>query len=126
MTDSNRIIGPVYLDDIRYALEARVEDVSVIPGANQPRWWTGEPPKLDSFGELRFYYRTVDPTEIDLRLVVEHNNGWWYIAAWNDYTGWGCQDGVTCRWAWDLDSLIQFGLEREDRERWGLAEGLDS
>lgn len=34
-------------------------------------------------------------TELQLYAVVRFEDGrWGYVEAWNDYTGWGCQDGV--------------------------------
>lgn len=109
------------LDDMRYALEATVEDVSPIPGATPPKYWTGKVPTLDDLETITLYYRSPEVTEVDIRWVSKARwpvGGWWYIAAWNDYTGWGCQDGVTARWAPTFDELWTFALDNEDRERW--------
>lgn len=46
---------------------------------------------------------------------------WFYLSAWCDYTGWGCQEGGSAWVADDRDSLVQFGIPAEQRDVWGLS-----
>ncbi len=43
-----------------------------------------------------------------------------YIEAWCDYTGWGCQEGGSSVVAEDWDRLVQFGMGSDARTLWGL------
>jgi hypothetical protein len=66
-----------------------------------------------------------DSTGSELRLtaVLELTDGRWAsLEAWNDYTGWGCQDGSAVRIGADRDSVVRFGLTDEGRLALGLAE----
>jgi hypothetical protein len=117
------IVGRLELGDVRSMFSASLEEASPVPGAEWPER-RGEfvTPEFGDIDAIHFYYRSQEPTEVDLRIVFDTlwQSDFWYVAAWNDYTGWGCQDGVTFRWAPNLETLIRFGLEASDRDRWGL------
>lgn len=60
-------------------------------------------------------------TELELYAVLELVDGRWAaLEAWNDYTGWGCQDGSSIRVGKDRDAVIRFGLTDEGRRALGL------
>jgi hypothetical protein len=124
MSTAGAIIGPLVLADLRYALESSSRDIGAALPERHP-----EVPPLPAFDRiddiLYWYWDGNEPrggTEIDLRVVFAGDllvdEGYWYLAAWNDYTGWGCQDGASFRWAPTLTELWRFGLEAEDRARW--------
>lgn len=59
-----------------------------------------------------------DPTgsEMSMTLVARLTDGRWLsIEAWNDYTGWGCQDGSDVRVAATEDQLVKHGLTNAGR-----------
>lgn len=59
-------------------------------------------------------------TELDLALVAELVDGRWIsIVAWNDYTGWGCQDGSDVRVGDTEQQVVEFGLDESSRQRLG-------
>lgn len=60
-------------------------------------------------------------TELALYALLELADGRWAsLEAWNDYTGWGCQDGSTVRIGTDRDTVVRFGLADEGRRALGL------
>ena len=44
-----------------------------------------------------------------------------FLAAWCDYTGWGCQDGGDIYFADSLEHLIRWALGEGDRDRLDLS-----
>ena len=68
-------------------------------------------------------WRPGDGTSSELTLVaiLELQDGRWAtINAWNDYTGWGCQDDSQIRIAPDRLTAIRNGLDNEGRELLGV------
>jgi len=60
-------------------------------------------------------------TEMTMVLLIELKDGRWAtLNAWNDYTGWGCQDDSTIRVSPTRDHAIQYGLDNEGRDLLGL------
>lgn len=65
-------------------------------------------------------------TELQLYAVVRFDNGQWgFVEAWNDYTGWGCQDGVAWRVADTPEDLYLMCMSKEGREHLVWAPDLD-
>jgi len=63
-----------------------------------------------------------DGTELDLVALLElHDGRWAVLYGWNDYTGWGCQDGAGLRFAPSRDEAIRYGMDEAQRTRLGLA-----
>ena len=44
---------------------------------------------------------------------------WWFLTAWCDYTGWGCQDGGHSTCVATREDLVRTVLGAEDRLRLG-------
>lgn len=62
-------------------------------------------------------------SELDMVLVAELTDGRWIsVEAWNDYTGWGCQDGSEVRVGATEDDVVWHGLTQEGRRRLGYPE----
>lgn len=60
-------------------------------------------------------------SELDMVVVGRLKDGRWFSGkAWNDYTGWGCQDGVDWKVADTYTQLVYDGLDDEDRNRLAL------
>lgn len=65
-------------------------------------------------------------TELDLVAVLRLWDGRWAsVQGWNDYTGWGCQDGSTVAIGESREQVIRFGLDEEGRRKLGLEIGGD-
>lgn len=63
-------------------------------------------------------------SELELVLVMRLNDGRWAaLYGWNDYTGWGCQDGSSLRIGESRDDVIKWGLDEFER---GLLLGTDA
>lgn len=61
-------------------------------------------------------------TELTLYALLCLRDGRWAsIDAWNDYTGWGCQDGVDVRIAATRERVISHGMTDDIRAALGLA-----
>lgn len=59
-------------------------------------------------------------SELDMIVLAELENGLWLgIEAWNDYTGWGCQDGATAS-VGTRDDVIRHGLSDDACRKLGL------
>lgn len=109
---------PTPLDDIAYALErasdagsiglwhlAEVTDVSIS--------YHGSPYSLTD--------KTPGGTELQLCLVAQLTDGRWIgLEAWNDYTGWGCQDGADAYIGDTRDDVIANGITNDGRSALGL------
>ncbi len=62
-------------------------------------------------------------TELNLLAVGRLRDGRWFsVEAWNDYTGWGCQDGSDIRVGATEEQVVRFGLSAEARSALGYAE----
>ena len=60
-------------------------------------------------------------SELELAVVVRLRDGRWAaIEGWNDYTGWGCQDGADVRVGFSEEDVIRGGLTQEARAKLGL------
>lgn len=44
-----------------------------------------------------------------------------FLDAWCDYTGWGCQAGGDAQVADSLENLVRYGMDEKGRERLGYA-----
>ena|SRR2546421_8420577 len=59
-------------------------------------------------------------TELELVAVLRLLDGRWAsVEAWNDYTGWGCQDGSDVRIGDSEEQVIRHGLSAEGRRALG-------
>lgn len=58
-------------------------------------------------------------TELHVYAVVRFTDGrWGYVEAWNDFTGWGCQDGIDWRISDEgPERLYEVGMTDEGRAR---------
>ena len=62
-------------------------------------------------------------TELSLYVVGQLIDGRWFsVVAWNDYTGWGCQDGSDVRIGDTEEQVVAFGLDQEGRRLLGYEE----
>jgi hypothetical protein len=60
-------------------------------------------------------------TELTLFAILRLRDGRWAsVSAWNDYTGWGCQDGSNVAIGDTLEQVVRFGLDDEGRRKLGL------
>jgi hypothetical protein len=60
-------------------------------------------------------------TELELFAILRlHDGRWASVSAWNDYTGWGCQDGSNVAIGDSREQVITFGLDEEGRRKLGL------
>lgn len=60
-------------------------------------------------------------TELNLNAVMVFADGSWaWVTAWNDYTGWGCQEGVSWVLAPDRDTMERFGIDDATRRLFGI------
>lgn len=59
-------------------------------------------------------------TELSLYVVGRLADGRWFsVVAWNDYTGWGCQDGSDVRIGDTERAVVEYGLDQEGRRLLG-------
>lgn len=66
-------------------------------------------------------------TELDLHALLRLTDGRWAsVVAWNDYTGWDCQDGADVRIGPDKPSVIWHGLDSGSRELLGFPATRDA
>jgi hypothetical protein len=62
-------------------------------------------------------------TELDMNLTAELMDGRWIsVQSWNDYTGWGCQDGSEVRIGDSESQVVEFGLDNNGRKVLGYSE----
>lgn len=55
------------------------------------------------------------------RIYGQLNDGrFFYLEAWCDYTGWGCQDGGSSTVASSREDIISIGMPDIARERFGI------
>ena len=74
-----------------------------------------------SYHDERWQPGEATGTELRLTAILELTDGRWAsLEAWNDYTGWGCQDGSSVRIGPDRESVVRFGLTSEGRDELGL------
>jgi hypothetical protein len=60
-------------------------------------------------------------TELDLVAILRLKDGRWAsVQAWNDYEGWGCQDGTKVAIGDTKEQVVMFGLDEEGRRKLGL------
>jgi hypothetical protein len=56
-------------------------------------------------------------SELQLYVVGELKDGRWFsVEAWNDYTGWDCQDGSDVRIGESEEHVVRFGLTSTARK----------
>lgn len=62
-----------------------------------------------------------DGSELTMVVLGQLVDGRWFaLTAWNDYTGWDCQDGADVRIAVEREEAIRYGFSDEDRALVGL------
>lgn len=60
-------------------------------------------------------------SELTLSAILRLRDGRWAsVQAWNDYTGWGCQDGSTVAVGATKEQVIRLGLDEEGRKQLGM------
>lgn len=77
---------------------------SIMDAQHDVRLWDGTPTDLPEIERIIECWFTSNEsgdnagpigTELQVYAVLRFKDGrWGYLEAWNDYTGWGCQDGV--------------------------------
>lgn len=61
---------------------------------------------IKAWGDTNGSSKEESGSELEFGVVIELNDGRFaYATGWNDYTGWGCQDGVEIKYANSLDKL---------------------
>lgn len=115
---------PAPLDDLAYALTEGPETTTATP-VPQP----AERLALADVEAVEAYYVAYGGsvwtptngeggTELDMVLLLRLTHGGWAsVTAWNDYTGWGCQDASYVKVSDNRDDVIRYGLDNEGRER---------
>jgi hypothetical protein len=59
-------------------------------------------------------------SELQLIVVARTKAGQWVsVEAWNDFTGWGCQDGSDVRIGVSEEQVVRYGLSNDARARLG-------
>lgn len=72
------------------------------------------------YNDVRWMPGNDGGSELVLVVVAKTTDGRWVsIEAWNDYTGWGCQDGSDVRIGGTEDQVVRFGLTEDARRRLG-------
>jgi hypothetical protein len=118
---------PTPLDDLGHALGVEYGQMSAssIPSPVE------EPVRLHDLAEVvRYYVEHHDEvwtpaypgggTELKLIVVARTKDGRWVaVEAWNDYTGWGCQDDSDIRIGASEDQVVRYGLSNDARARLG-------
>ncbi len=60
-------------------------------------------------------------SELNLYLIARLKDGRWIgLDAWNDYTGWGCQDGADVYFGDSREDVIANGITNDGRSALGL------
>jgi hypothetical protein len=116
---------PVPINDVAYALEAaRHFTASVAPELVDPST-IGQGAEVARY-KVRYHDADWTPddkgggSELDLTIVARLTDGRWLsIEGWNDYTGWGCQDGSEVRVGTSEDDVVWNGLTAEGRTKLG-------
>lgn len=115
---------PAPLSDLAYALTEGPETTTATPLPEI----TGRIALAD-IAEVERYYvsyhglvwtpdNDADGSELDMVLLMRlHDGRWASVTAWNDYTGWGCQDASYVKVGATRDDVIRYGLDNEGRER---------
>ncbi len=108
---------PAPLDDIVYALERASAAGSI------GLWHLAEITDVS----ISYHDATYTPenklsgTELQLYLVARLTDGRWIgLEAWNDYTGWGCQDGADAYIGDTRDDVIANGITNDGRSALGM------
>lgn len=66
-------------------------------------------------------------TELSLCAVARAKDGRWVaVEGWNDYTGWGCQDGADIRVGATEDQVVRYGLSESARGWLGYPSAVPS
>lgn len=116
-------------DDFRTAVCGREwgQPTTALVGMGQP---PVEPLREDQVAEVVRYHVSyhsvtwqpgVEPgTELSLLTVMRLTDGRWAsVVAWNDYTGWGCQDASDVRIGATEQEVVTHGLDAEARRTLG-------
>lgn len=61
-------------------------------------------------------------SELTLIAILRlHDGRWVALQGWNDYTGWGCQDGAEMKVGGSREQVVRFGLDDDGRRKLGLS-----
>lgn len=108
--------------DFQYALDAWGGTRSIgVPGEPLPHLTEGDVAEVVRWYVSYHGYDRWQPgddtgTELTLAAVLRlHDGRWASVVAWNDYTGWGCQDGADIRIGATVDEVVAQGLDQESR-----------
>lgn len=119
---------PVPVDDLAYALTESPDTTVASSDPSRPT----DRIALTDIAEVERYYVAYGSsvwtptngeggTDLDMVLLMRLTDGRWAsVTAWNDYTGWGCQDASYVKVGATRDDVIRYGLDNEGRERLGL------
>lgn len=76
--------------------------------------YNGGPPYVAGSGDTG--------TELTLIAILRLKDGRWAaLQGWNDYTGWGCQDGAEMKVGESREQVVRFGLDDDGRRKLGLS-----
>lgn len=107
--------------DLRYALEyGRQQTATPIPSDVEREITFDDVEEVVrysvSYEDVEWKPGAGGGTELNMVLVARLTDGRWIaIEAWNDYTGWGCQDGSDVRVGASEDQVVRYGLSNEAR-----------
>lgn len=111
--------------DIASAFDS-AQFVTAAPGAlPAPRFEFSDIESVDKYF-IHYHEQVWSPgdesgTELTMILVGKLKSGQWFsLSAWNDYTGWGCQDSATFQIGASEDDVVRYGLDNSERARLGI------
>lgn len=116
------------IGDLKEALESAVACPASIQSTDSESLELWDVATIERY-KLRYHGNDWGPsdheggTELELNIVGTLKDGRWFsIEAWNDYTGWGCQDGSEVRIGATEAEVVNFGLTKEGRASLGYSE----
>jgi hypothetical protein len=115
---------PEPMGDLYYALDENLVQTAAFPSVRVP-----EKICLAEVDEVVRYHVSyhgeawpvaTGSTELQMYIVGKLVDGRWFsVVAWNDYTGWGCQDGSEIRVGYTEEQVVEFGLDEQGRKLLG-------
>ncbi|GAA4075617.1 hypothetical protein [Nocardioides kongjuensis] len=106
---------PAPLDDLAYALESAGEDGHTLADIAEVTDYS------ISYHGAPWTPGEDGGTELTLIVLARLTDGRWLaMEAWNDYTGWGCQDGVDAYVGPTREDVVTNGLTNDARSALGI------
>jgi hypothetical protein len=108
--------------DWKYAFDHLRVDPVVVGNASGERF------DHDAVAEVTHFYADSNGepgTELTLQAVMRlHDGRWAFLDAWNDYTGWGCQDDSVARVAESFEDVVLHGMDAEARRNLSISDPM--